>query len=73
MDAALAWNTAASFATNTNWQAYTPETTMSYMTQMAALAYHNFGSAETGIVLAIAVIRGSRGGKRRRLGISGWI
>ena len=54
----LAWNTAASFTTNTNWQAYTPETTMSYLTQMAGLAYHNFASAATGIALAIALIRG---------------
>ncbi|HVA72220.1 MAG TPA: potassium-transporting ATPase subunit KdpA [Candidatus Limnocylindrales bacterium] len=55
---ALAWNTAVSFTTNTNWQAYVPEQTMSYLTQMAGLAYHNFVSAATGIVLAIAVIRG---------------
>jgi potassium-transporting ATPase potassium-binding subunit len=54
----LAWNTAASFTTNTNWQAYPPETTMSYLTQMAGLAYHNFASAATGIALAIALIRG---------------
>jgi potassium-transporting ATPase potassium-binding subunit len=54
----LAWNTAASFTTNTNWQAYTPETTMSYLTQMAGLAYHNFASAAVGIALAIAIIRG---------------
>ena len=54
----LAWNTAVSFTTNTNWQAYVPETTMSYLTQMAGLAYHNFMSAAVGIVLAIAVIRG---------------
>ena len=54
----LAFNTAASFTTNTNWQAYTPETTMSYFTQMAGLAYHNFTSAAVGIALAIAVIRG---------------
>jgi K+-transporting ATPase ATPase A chain len=54
----LAWNTAASFTTNTNWQAYTPETTMSYLTQMAGLAYHNFASAALGIALAIALIRG---------------
>ncbi|HKV24453.1 MAG TPA: potassium-transporting ATPase subunit KdpA [Candidatus Acidoferrum sp.] len=54
----LAWNTAVSFTTNTNWQAYTPEVTMSYFTQMAGLAYHNFASAGVGIVLAIAVIRG---------------
>jgi potassium-transporting ATPase potassium-binding subunit len=54
----LAFNTAASFTTNTNWQAYAGETTMSYFTQMAGLAYHNFVSATTGIVLAIAFIRG---------------
>jgi potassium-transporting ATPase potassium-binding subunit len=54
----LAWNTAASFTTNTNWQAYSGETTMSYFTQMAGLAYHNFISAATGIALAIAFIRG---------------
>jgi K+-transporting ATPase ATPase A chain len=54
----LAFNTAASFTTNTNWQAYTGETTMSYLTQMAGLAYHNFISAATGIALAIAFIRG---------------
>jgi len=55
---ALAWNTAVSFTTNTNWQAYVPETTMSYFTQMAGLAYHNFVSAAVGIALAIALIRG---------------
>ena len=54
----LAWNTAVSFTTNTNWQAYTPETTMSYFTQMAGLAYHNFSSAAVGIALAVALIRG---------------
>ncbi len=54
----LAFNTAASFTTNTNWQAYTPETTMSYFTQMAGLAYHNFISAAAGIAMAIALIRG---------------
>jgi potassium-transporting ATPase potassium-binding subunit len=54
----LAWNTAVSFTTNTNWQAYTPEVTMSYLTQMAGLAYHNFASAAVGIALAIGVIRG---------------
>ena len=54
----LAFNTAASFTTNTNWQAYSGETTMSYFTQMAGLAYHNFLSAAVGIALAIAVIRG---------------
>src|SRR3979409_1544776 len=54
----LAFNPAASFTTNTNWQAYVGETTMSYLTQMAGLAYHNFVSAATGIALAIAFIRG---------------
>src|SRR5579862_442566 len=54
----VAFNTAASFTTNTNWQAYAGETTMSYFTQMAGLAYHNFMSAAVGISLAIAFIRG---------------
>ena len=54
----VAFNTAASFTTNTNWQAYSGETTMSYFTQMAGLAFHNFVSAATGIALAIAFIRG---------------
>ena len=54
----LAFNTAASFTTNTNWQAYGGESTMSYFTQMAGLAYHNFVSAAVGIAIAIAFIRG---------------
>ncbi len=54
----LAFGTAASFTTNTNWQAYSGESTMSYLTQMAGLAYHNFASAAVGIVIAVAVIRG---------------
>ena len=54
----LAFGTAASFTTNTNWQVYAGESTMSYLTQMAGLAYHNFASAAVGIVLAIVVIRG---------------
>lgn len=53
-----AFNSAASFTTNTNWQSYVPETTMSYLTQMAGLAYHNFVSAAVGIALAVAFIRG---------------
>src|SRR5260370_1630613 len=53
----LAFNTAVSFDTNTNWQSYTPETTMSYLTQMAGLTVHNFVSAAAGIVLAVALIR----------------
>jgi potassium-transporting ATPase potassium-binding subunit len=54
----LAFNTAMSFNTNTNWQSYVPETTMSYLVQMAGLTVHNFVSAATGIALAIALIRG---------------
>jgi K+-transporting ATPase ATPase A chain len=54
----LAFNTAASFGTNTNWQSYTPETTVSYFTQMVGLAVHNFTSAAVGIATAIAVVRG---------------
>ena len=54
----LAFNTAASFTTNTNWQSYTPESTMSYLTQALGLATHNFWSAAVGIALAIAIIRG---------------
>jgi potassium-transporting ATPase potassium-binding subunit len=52
------WNTAVSFTTNTNWQGYSGESTMSHFTQMAGLAFHNFLSAATGIAIAIAVIRG---------------
>ena len=55
---ALAFNTAASFTTNTNWQNYSGESTMSYFTQMVGLAYHNFASAAVGIALAIAFVRG---------------
>ncbi|MFY9845323.1 MAG: potassium-transporting ATPase subunit KdpA [Terriglobales bacterium] len=55
---ALAFNTAASFTTNTNWQNYSGESTMSYLTQMVGLAYHNFASAAVGIALAIAFVRG---------------
>ena len=54
----LAWNTTMSFLTNTNWQFYSGESTMSYLTQMAGLAWHNFVSAATGIAVAVAVIRG---------------
>jgi K+-transporting ATPase B subunit/K+-transporting ATPase KdpA subunit len=53
----LAWNTAMSFTTNTNWQAYSGESTMSHLTQMAGLTLHNFVSAAVGIVLAVAIIR----------------
>ena len=54
----LAFNTSVSFITNTNWQSYVPETTMSYLTQMAGLTVHNFVSAATGIALAVALVRG---------------
>ena len=54
----LAWNTAVSFLTNTNWQFYSGETTMSYLSQMAGLAWHNFVSAAVGIAIAVAVVRG---------------
>ena len=54
----LAFNTAASFTSNTNWQFYTGEQTMSYLTQMAGLAFHQFVSAAAGIVLAVALVRG---------------
>ena len=64
----LAFNTAASFTTNTNWQAYGGESTMSYLTQMAGLAFHNFVSAAAGIAIAIAVIRGFVRRSARTLG-----
>ena len=58
VEPALAFNTAASFTTNTNWQAYSPETTMSYLAQMAGLAWHNFTSAAVGLAIALALARG---------------
>jgi len=64
----LAFNTAVSFTTNTNWQAYSGETTMSYFTQMAGLAYHNFVSAAVGISVAIAFIRGIAQQEKETLG-----
>jgi len=64
----LAWNTAVSFATNTNWQSYVPETTMSYLTQMVGLATHNFWSAAVGMALAIALIRGISRRESKTLG-----
>jgi K+-transporting ATPase ATPase A chain len=68
VDPALAFNTAASFTTNTNWQNYSGESTMSYLTQMAGLAFHNFASAATGIALAIAFIRGVARREARTIG-----
>ncbi len=64
----LAWNTAVSFTTNTNWQAYSPESTMSYLTQMLGLATHNFWSAAVGLALAIAFIRGIARREMKTLG-----
>jgi potassium-transporting ATPase potassium-binding subunit len=64
----LAFNTAASFTTNTNWQNYVPETTMSYLTQMVGLAYHNWVSAAAGIALAIAFIRGIARREQKTIG-----
>jgi potassium-transporting ATPase potassium-binding subunit len=64
----LAFNTAASFTTNTNWQSYSGESAMSYLTQMAGLAFHNFASAATGIALAIAFIRGVARREARTIG-----
>lgn len=65
---ALAWNTAVSFTTNTNWQSYVPEQTMSYLTQMLGLATHNFWSAAVGMALAVAFIRGIARREMRTLG-----
>jgi len=58
VDPALAFNTAASFVTNTNWQAYSGEATMGHLVQMAGLAVQNFLSAAVGIVVAVALVRG---------------
>jgi potassium-transporting ATPase potassium-binding subunit len=68
VDPALAFNTAASFTTNTNWQNYTGEAVMSYLTQMVGLAYHNFASAAVGIALAIAFIRGIARTEKQTIG-----
>src|SRR5262245_10924711 len=76
VEAGSAFNTAASFTTNTNWQGYAGETTMSYLSQMAGLAWHNFISAAAGIAVAIAMARGvTRRGEGRRTGHIGnfWV
>src|SRR5450432_3517277 len=65
---ALAWNTATSFVTNTNWQNYSGESTMTYLTQMGGLAVQNFMSAAVGIVVAIALIRGFTRSRTDKLG-----
>ncbi len=72
VEPALALNTAISFTTNTNWQSYVPEATMSYLTQMVGLATHNFWSAAVGLALAIAFVRGIA---RREMGTLGnfWV
>ncbi len=64
----LSFNTAVSFTTNTNWQSYVPEVTMSYFSQMAGLATHNFMSAATGIAIAIALVRGFARHSAREIG-----
>src|SRR5512142_969252 len=63
-----AWNTAASFTTNTNWQNYSGESTMGYLTQMAGLTVQNFASAAVGLAIAIAVIRGFTRSRTDKLG-----
>src|SRR5258707_8033077 len=63
-----AWNTAVSFTTNTNWQNYSGETTMGYLTQMSGLAVQNFASAAVGIAVAIAMVRGFTRSRTDRLG-----
>ena len=68
VEPSLAFNTAVSFLTNTNWQAYSGESTMSYLTQMAGLAYHNFVSAAAGIAIAVAVVRGFVRAESKTLG-----
>ena len=68
VESSLALNTAISFTTNTNWQAYTPESTMSYLTQMLGLATHNFWSAAVGLALAIAFVRGIARREMKTLG-----
>src|SRR6266851_1783818 len=65
---ALAWNTAASFVTNTNWQNYSGESTMGYAVQMTGLAVQNFMSAAVGLVVAIALIRGFTRSRTGNLG-----
>ncbi len=76
VEAGSAFNTAASFTTNTNWQGYIGETTMSYLSQMAGLAWHNFTSAAAGIAVAVALARGlTRRGEGKRTGTIGnfWV
>ena len=64
----LAFNTAVSFVTNTNWQSYSPELTMSYLTQMSGLAVQNFASAAVGMAVAVAMVRGFCRSESRGIG-----
>jgi K+-transporting ATPase ATPase A chain len=64
----IAWNTAVSFTTNTNWQAYSGESTMTHLTQMAGLAVQNFVSAAVGIAVAVALVRGFARRRTEQLG-----
>ena len=73
MPSDLAFNTATSFVTNTNWQAYGGESTLTYLTQMLGLTVQNFVSAATGMAVLIALIRGLARRKPRPLAISGSI
>jgi K+-transporting ATPase ATPase A chain len=73
VDPSLAWGTAASFTTNTNWQAYSGEATMSYFTQMMGLAYHNFVSAASGSSLLSSLFEVLPVRKRTSSETSGWI
>ncbi len=76
VEAGSAFNTAASFTTNTNWQGYAGEATMSYLSQMAGLAWHNFISAAAGIAVAVALARGlTRRGEGKGTGTLGnfWV
>ncbi|HXL98854.1 MAG TPA: potassium-transporting ATPase subunit KdpA [Rhizomicrobium sp.] len=68
VEQSLAFNTAISFVTNTNWQSYVPETTMSYLVQMAGLAVHNFVSAAAGIAMGVALVRGFARREARTIG-----
>ncbi len=69
----LSFNTSNSFATNTNWQNYIPEATVSYFSNMVSLAIHNWMSSATGIVIAIALVRGFARRSARASATSGWI
>ncbi|GAB3900834.1 hypothetical protein GCM10029964_088760 [Kibdelosporangium lantanae] len=72
VDPGVAFNTAVSFVTNTNWQSYVPESTMGHFVQMAGLTVQNFLSAGVGLAVAIALVRGSYGRTQTGWGTSGW-